>query len=150
MASQHELWESDAEARVLENRINGFWNPDYFRNVLLPLSNIAAGDKVLDVGSGNGALTLLLARNLPDVYFTGVDITPALVEDARQHAQKLNVENVAFQEADALQLAFENDHFDARVCQTVLMHLADPAIANTDTWAVMQCEKSENEKRFLR
>lgn len=129
MASQHELWESDAEARMLENRINGFWNPDYFSNVLLPLLNFKAGDKVLDVGSGNGALTLLLARNLPDVQFTGVDITKALVEDARQQAQKLNLGNVAFQEGNALQLPFENNHFDATVCQTVLMHLADPTKA---------------------
>ncbi len=138
MASQQELWESDAEARMLENRINGFWNPDYFRNVLLPLFNFKAGDKVLDVGSGNGALTLLLARNLPYVYFTGVDITPALVEDARQQAQKLNVENVAFQEGDALQLPFENDHFDATVCQTVLMHLADPAKAIAEMSRVLK------------
>jgi hypothetical protein len=25
------LWESEAEARMLEIRLNGLWNPDYFK-----------------------------------------------------------------------------------------------------------------------
>ena len=129
MANQNELWESDAEARVLENRINGFWNPDYFKNVLLPLLNIKAGNRVLDIGSGNGALTLLLARNLPGVHFIGVDITPALIEDAKQQAQKFGVQNVEFQEGNALQLMFDDGYFDATICQTLLMHLPEPSKA---------------------
>lgn len=129
MANQNELWASDAEARVLENRIYGFWNEDYFKNVLLPLLNLKAGNRVLDIGSGNGALTLLLARNLPEVYFTGVDITPALIEDAKQQAQKLGVQNVEFQEGNALQLPFDDNYFDTTVCQTLLMHLPEPAKA---------------------
>lgn len=80
--NHHELWESDAEARILESRLNGFWNPDYFTNILLPLLDLKPGNNVLDVGAGTGALTLLLARHLPEVHFTGVDIIPALVEDA--------------------------------------------------------------------
>jgi 2-polyprenyl-3-methyl-5-hydroxy-6-metoxy-1,4-benzoquinol methylase len=87
MSSNHnELWESDAEARLLETRLNGFWNQDYFTRVLLPLLNLQPGSEVLDVGAGNGALTLLLARHLPDVHFTGIDITAALVEEAKQQA----------------------------------------------------------------
>ncbi len=138
MANTVELWESDAEARLLENRINGFWNIDYFRNVLLPLLNLKAGDKVLDVGAGNGALTLLLARHLPDIRFIGVDITTALVEDAQQQAQKLGINNVEFREADALQLPFEDGCFDATVCQTLLIHLGEPAKAVTEMSRVLK------------
>jgi len=84
---------------------------------------------VLDVGAGNGALTLLLARHLPDVQSTGVDITPALVEDAKRLSQKLGIQNVEYMVGDALQLPFEDRSFDAAVCQTVLMHLPEPAKA---------------------
>ncbi len=51
------LWESEAEARMLEGRLNGFWNPDYLKHILLPLLNLKPGNKVLDVGTGTGALT---------------------------------------------------------------------------------------------
>src|SRR5690349_7885989 len=138
MASQHELSQADAFADVLENRINGFWNEDYFTKIILPLLNLKAGDKVLDVGAGNGALTLLLARHFPDAHFTGVDITPTLVEDAKRLSQKLGIQNVEFMEGDALQLPFEDERFDATVCQTVLMHLPDPAKAVSEMSRVLK------------
>jgi ubiquinone/menaquinone biosynthesis C-methylase UbiE len=128
-SNHHELWESDAEARLLETRLNGFWNPDYFTRILLPLLNLQPGSKVLDVGAGNGALTLLLARYLPNVLFIGLDLTASLVEEAKQQAQKMNLQNVEFMEGDALQLPFESESFDATVCQTLLIHLGQPAKA---------------------
>lgn len=117
------LWESDAEARMLEIRLNGFWNPDYFKHILLPCLNLQPGDKVLDVGAGTGALTLLLARNLPEISFVGIDLTPAMVADAQEQARKLSIQNVEFKEGNALQLPFEDNSFDAAVCQTLLIHL---------------------------
>lgn len=136
--NHHELWESDAEARYLETRLNGFWNQDYFTRILLPLLDLRPGMRVLDVGAGNGALTLLLARHLPDVHFTGVDITPALVEDAKVQAQKLNVKNVEFREGNALELPFENEYFDSTVCQTLLIHLGNPAKAVSEMSRVLK------------
>ena len=107
---QHDsLWESDAEARMLEIRLNGLWNPDYFKHILLPLLDLKPGNKVLDVGAGTGALTLLLARNLPEVSFLGVDLTPSMVTDATEQASKLGIQNVEFQEGNALHLPFEDN-----------------------------------------
>lgn len=126
---QADLWNSDAEARLLENRLNGFWNPDYFTRILLPLLNLKAGTRVLDVGAGTGALTLLLAHHLPEIQFVGIDVTASLVADARAQAKTLGIQNVEFVEGDALNLPFENDSFDATVCQTVLIHLSDPVRA---------------------
>lgn len=123
------LAQSDVFAEMLENRMKGFWNTDYFEKIIIPQLNFKAGDKVLDVGAGNGALTLLLARYFPDAHFTGIDITPALVEDGKKLAQKLDVQNVEFMVGDALQLPFEDSSFDATVCQTVLMHVSNPARA---------------------
>ncbi len=128
--TEHEtLWENEAETRMLENRLNGFWNADYFTKVLLPLLDLKPGSRVLDVGAGTGALTLLLARHNPQVQFIGIDLTAAMVADAKAQAQKLGLLNVEFEVGDALNLPYEDASFDAAVCQTVLIHLGDPAQA---------------------
>lgn len=130
MANQQtELWETNAEAELLETRLTGFWNPDYLQQILLPLLDLQPGDRVLDVGTGAGSLVLLLARLLPAVHFVGIDVTPALLEDARAQQAALGLQNVEFRAGDALNLPFADNEFDATVCQTVLMHLSDPARA---------------------
>ena len=61
------IWESDNEARLLESRLAGFWNPDYLKHVIAPLLNLKPGARALDVGSGTGCLTLLFdTRNTVD------------------------------------------------------------------------------------
>lgn len=132
------LWESNAESQLLEARLNGFWNPDYFNRILLPLLGVKAGDRVLDVGSGNGALTLLLARHLPGAHFTGVDITASLVNEGRELALQRGLKNVEFVTGDALNLPFPDGTFDVVVCQTLLIHLGKPATAISEMYRVLK------------
>ena len=124
-----ELWRNEAEAELLAGRAEGFWNLDYFERVVLPLLAIPAGGRVLDVGAGNGALTFLLARLRPDLDLTGVDLTPELVAAGNDEAGKRGLANVRFVQGDALNLNFPDDHFDATVCQTLLVHLSAPESA---------------------
>jgi ubiquinone/menaquinone biosynthesis C-methylase UbiE len=59
------------------------------------------GEKILDLGCGNGRTTLFLAENFPDALVTGVDFVPEMIEIAREEARNRGVKNVTFSVHDA-------------------------------------------------
>lgn len=72
--------------------------------------DLRAGSKVLDVAAGNGMASLAAARRWCDV--TSTDYVPALLECGRARAKAEGM-TMEFQEADAENLPFDADHFDA-------------------------------------
>lgn len=72
--------------------------------------DLRSGQKVLDVAAGNGNATLAAARRWCAV--TSTDYVPSLLGRARAEAEGLAV---AFEEADAEALPFDNGTFDAVV-----------------------------------
>jgi SAM-dependent methyltransferase len=74
--------------------------------------DVQAGSRVLDVCAGNGNATLAAARRWCDV--TSTDYVPALLEAGRKRADAEGF-TVQFQEADAENLPFADDSFDAVV-----------------------------------
>ncbi len=57
--------------------------------------------RVLDVGTGSGAIAISLARFRPRWQVLGIDVSTEALNIARENARRLNVPNVQFQEADA-------------------------------------------------
>ncbi len=84
---------------------------------------VPPGARVLDIGSGTGWSTLLLAE--AGYRPTGVDIAPANVQIARLHAQRWN-SDAEFRTADmdTLDLA---ESFEAILMFDALHHVDDPA-----------------------
>jgi SAM-dependent methyltransferase len=89
---------------------------------LLDAAHVAAGTRVLDLGCGPGVVCGLAARRgaLP----TGVDVSPGMLAEARRRHPDL-----AFVEADAVALPFEDGAFDACVGGFVINHLPAPDAA---------------------
>ena len=67
--------------------------------------------KVLDIGTGSGAIAIALARNLPFADVTVIDISPEAVAVAKENATELRA-SVDFRQADVFMLKPEPDSFD--------------------------------------
>ena len=72
----------------------------------------AAPKRVLDLGTGTGLAAFVVARRFPKAEVVGVDLAPAMVEQARQLTPPELVDRVRFEQADAAKLQFEDGAFD--------------------------------------
>jgi ubiquinone/menaquinone biosynthesis C-methylase UbiE len=59
---------------------------------LLDAANVRAGERVLDLGCGTGALALALKRRQPDAQVTGLDPDPKALALARRKSRAAGVE----------------------------------------------------------
>lgn len=79
---------------------------------------LRAGERALDLGCGTGAYTAPISEGSPGC-FVGVDVAPALLKVARGRTG----DNVQFLSADAGELPFPDETFDAVLGNAVLHHL---------------------------
>ena len=92
---------------------------------LLELCHIGKGSYVLDVGCGVGATACWLARRY-GCRVMGVDILPRMVERSQERARREKVaDRVEFKVADAQDLPFEDNLFDAVLTESVTAFPAD-------------------------
>ncbi len=75
--------------------------------------DLAAESKLLDAGTGTGVFALYAAEQVPNSQVIGIDLSAVMLEQARQKAQRLELDNVRFQQMDMEALNFPNYYFDA-------------------------------------
>jgi len=83
---------------------------------------LAGDERVLDAGTGTGALAYALAPHVQEVV--GVDVVPELLERARAKAPP----NASFVEADIAKLDFERGSFDVAATLRTLHHVPRPEL----------------------
>lgn len=97
---------------------------------LLDAAGVAAGSRVLDVGTGSGvAAARALARG---AAVTGIDFSDAMLAEARR-----TVPGVEFRSASAEALPFSDGTFDAVVANATLHHLGEPEKALAEARRVL-------------
>ncbi|HXY91009.1 MAG TPA: methyltransferase domain-containing protein, partial [Acidimicrobiia bacterium] len=92
-------------------------------------ARIGAGTRVLDVGCGNGQNTRAAARLAVGGEAVGIDLSSALIENARRLAAAEALTNATFVQGDAQIYPFDAASFDVVISRTGAMFFGDPVAA---------------------
>jgi len=108
---------TDAELKAAPEGANlglGCGNP-------IALASLKQGETVLDLGAGAGFDCFLAARSVGDKgRVIGVDMTPEMVEKARENARKGNYANVEFRLGEIETLPVADNSVDAVISNCVI------------------------------
>jgi SAM-dependent methyltransferase len=97
--------------------------------VLADVAAIGATEHVLDLGCGNGSTTCDAARAAVDGAALGIDLSSAMLDNARRRAVEAGLTNVTFVQGDAQVHDFGDDVFDVVISRFGAMFFADPVAA---------------------
>ncbi|NVN99906.1 MAG: methyltransferase domain-containing protein [Geobacteraceae bacterium] len=91
---------------------------------LINLSGVCSDDTVLDVACGPGLVACEFARHAGHV--TGVDITPAMIEQAKKRQQEQQLENITWAIGEAVPLPYADNSFSLVITRYSFHHLLTP------------------------
>ena len=115
----------DAEqvaAYAKAGRIDGVMSASYLFHSAR-ISQVIQGCKtVLDLGCGPATQLGQVAQLNPDIEFTGVDLSPTMLQDAERHTAALGLRNVRFRPGDITRLEGIPDQSTDAVMSTVALH----------------------------
>jgi SAM-dependent methyltransferase len=103
---QREMWASFGPMALFTTPVAG---------QVVRFSGIAAGETVLDVGTGTGVLAITAAQRGATV--TGLDLTPELLLQARENAAIARLPGIVWTQGDAEDLPYPDASFDVVVSQ---------------------------------
>jgi ubiquinone/menaquinone biosynthesis C-methylase UbiE len=95
------------------------------RRVTLDLAGVQPGDRVLEIGSGTGTLTLASARRVgASGKAFGIDVAPEMVAAASRKATRKHVA-ASFQIGSMEKIPSTNRCFDVVMCSFMIFHMPD-------------------------
>ena len=125
-AVTQELWDKHAEGWDAHTaQIRGWLRES--TDAMLAMAEVGPGARVLDVAAGAGDQTLDVAQRVgADGAVLATDLSPAILEFAKDRARHAGYGNVETAVADGENLNVGDGGFDAAVCRLGLMFFPDP------------------------
>lgn len=103
------------------------------------MGELAAGERVVDVGSGGGIDSLIAAQMVgPTGKVLGIDMTPEMLEKARAAAAESGIDNVEFREAYMEELPVPDGWADVVISNGVLNLTPDKQKALGEMFRVLR------------
>jgi arsenite methyltransferase len=107
------------------------------REQIFQLLDVKPGMNALDIGCGPGLTSLSLAQAVGSAgHVDAIDIAPPMLQLAARRCA--DAKQVAFHQADVLQLPFANASFDVSLATQVYEYVADVDSALRELWRVMK------------
>ena len=119
--------------RAVDNRFTGVVDAVIRRAALQSVQ------QVLDLGTGTGSVAIKAASLvIPGGNVTAVDISPEMIDLARQRSASLGLSNIEFLEGRAEELPAPTGGFDAVLASLSLMYVIDRAAAAREIARVLR------------
>ena len=93
--------------------------------LMFDLTGVNKKDTVLDIACGSGLVTTAFAS--PAKHATGIDITPAMIEKAKQIQKEKGLTNLSWEIGDVTKLRFDEESFSMVITGYSFHHFVDPA-----------------------
>ncbi len=87
--------------------------------------------KILDLGTGSGAIALAIAKNCPQAQVTAVDVSKGALKVAKENAQHLNIQNINLVLSNWFD-ALPHQRFDIIVSNPPYIENNDPHLSQGD------------------
>jgi SAM-dependent methyltransferase len=124
---QREMWASFSPTAMFTTPVAG---------QLVKFAAITTGQTVLDVGTGTGVVALTAARAGAKV--TALDLTPELLEQARENGRISGQDSIVWTEGDAEQLPYPDASFDVVLSQFGHMFAPRPEVVVAEIRRVLK------------
>lgn len=109
----------------------GVMAPVYLFHCAQVCQVIRPGDRVLDLACGPANQLAQIARLNPDCQFVGLDLSPEMLDRARELTRAQQLPNITFLDGSITDLSqFKDNSFDAVMSTMALHHLPDEKCLN--------------------
>jgi ubiquinone/menaquinone biosynthesis C-methylase UbiE len=106
---------------------------------MFDMAHIERGQRVLDLAAGAGDQTADLALRLgPDGEVVATDLSPVILDRARERAMHDGLSNIRFEVADVEALNMPDESFDAAICRLGMMFLPKPVSGLSNVLRVLK------------
>jgi len=109
-----------------------------YRDAAIGTLNLKQGMRVLDVCTGSGDMAIYMSQWCKGLSIDAVDVADEMLSLAKDKADRLELENIKFYEASALELPFEDNTFDVIMMCFGLRNLKDIPLGLKEMYRVLK------------